>query len=124
MHVRRHDRVASAAARALRADAALVDGALPEGSGIALAVEMAELPWKLRIVLTSTDRDAVTEELVRASGAAGFIPKEDLHVSALACWSPPAPSRHDPASPSSTHGAISHGWRRSARRTERAPRSA
>jgi DNA-binding NarL/FixJ family response regulator len=74
---------ASAAARALRADAALVDVGLPDGSGIALAIELAELPWSPRIVLTSTDPDAVTEELLRSCGAAAFIPKEDLPGSAL-----------------------------------------
>jgi DNA-binding NarL/FixJ family response regulator len=69
---------AGAAARALRPEAALVDVELPDGSGLALAGELAALPWAPRIVLTSNDRGAVTEGLVRSCGAAAFIPKEDL----------------------------------------------
>jgi CheY-like chemotaxis protein len=69
---------AGVAARKLRPQAALVDVALPDGSGVNLAVELAALPWGPRIVLTSNDRAAVTEALVRSSGAAAFIAKEDL----------------------------------------------
>jgi hypothetical protein len=61
------------AARALRPQAALVDVALPDGSGVTLAVELAALPWGPRIVLTSNDRGAV----------AAFIAKEDLPDSGL-----------------------------------------
>jgi DNA-binding NarL/FixJ family response regulator len=61
-----------------RPDAALVDIRLPDGDGIALARTFAALPWRPRVVLTSTDRDATTCEAARAVGAAGFIPKDDL----------------------------------------------
>jgi CheY-like chemotaxis protein len=71
------------AARKLRPQAALVDVALPDGSGVTLAVELAALPWGPRIVLTSNDREAVTDSLVRSSGAAAFIAKEDLPDSRL-----------------------------------------
>ena len=74
---------AGEAARALRPEAALVDVGLPDGSGVTLAVELAGLPWGPRIVLTSNDRGAVSEELVRSSGAAAFIAKEDLAGSRL-----------------------------------------
>ena len=74
---------AGVAARTLRPQAALVDVALPDGSGVTLAVELAALPWGPRIVLTSNDRGAVTEALARSSGAAAFIAKEDLPDSGL-----------------------------------------
>jgi CheY-like chemotaxis protein len=69
---------ATAAARDLRPDAALVDVGLPDGDGIALAGELAALPWDLRVVLTSTDADAASPEDVRRSGANCFVPKADL----------------------------------------------
>ncbi|MEA2467111.1 MAG: two-component system, NarL family, response regulator DevR [Thermoleophilaceae bacterium] len=69
---------ATAAARTLRPDAALVDVGLPDGDGIALAGELAALPWGLRVVLTSTDADAASPDAVRSSGAEGFVPKADL----------------------------------------------
>ena len=74
---------ATAAARKLRPRAALVDVALPDGSGVRLALELAALPWGPRIVLTSNDRGAVSQDLARSSGAAAFIAKEDLPDSRL-----------------------------------------
>jgi CheY-like chemotaxis protein len=68
----------TAAARALRPHAALVDVALPDGSGVALAVELVALPWRPRVVLTSSRPGAVTERVVQSSGAAAFIAKHDL----------------------------------------------
>jgi DNA-binding NarL/FixJ family response regulator len=69
---------ASAAALALRPDAALVDIGLPDGNGLSLAAELSALPWAPRILLTSTDADAATPEDVRRSGADGFVPKSEL----------------------------------------------
>jgi CheY-like chemotaxis protein len=69
---------ATAAAVKLRPRAALVDVALPDGSGIKLAAELAALPWEPRVVLTSNDRSVVTEALVRSSGAVAFIAKAEL----------------------------------------------
>jgi len=74
---------ATAAARKLRPQAALVDVALPDGSGVRLALELAAQPWEPRIVLTSNDRGAVSQDLARSSGAAAFIAKEDLPDSRL-----------------------------------------
>lgn len=75
---------ATSAAADLRPDAALVDVGLPDGDGVALARGLAALPWRPRVVLTSTDRDATTCEGARAVGAAGFIPKDDLPDGSLA----------------------------------------
>jgi DNA-binding NarL/FixJ family response regulator len=69
---------AIAAAHELRPDAALVDVGLPDGDGIALARELASLPWRPHIVLTSTDPDAASPDDVRRSGAHAFVAKDQL----------------------------------------------
>ena len=68
----------SSAARSLKPEIMLVDVGLPDGDGITLATELSALPWRPRIVLTSVDADAASEEDVRRSGARGFVPKQDL----------------------------------------------
>ncbi len=73
----------AAAAEELRPDAALVDVGLPDGDGIALARELAALPWRPRVVLTSSNADAATETEVRHSGAEAFVPKDQLPTAAL-----------------------------------------
>lgn len=73
----------TAAARKLRPEAALVDVALPDGSGITLAAELAALPWQPRIVLTSVDSEVITDAGARSAGAAGFIAKHELPDSRL-----------------------------------------
>jgi CheY-like chemotaxis protein len=65
-------------ARAVRPDAALVDVGLPDGDGISLAYDLVALPWRPRVVLTSTDPDAASSDDVRRSGAGGFVPKQEL----------------------------------------------
>jgi len=74
---------AAAAAADLRPDAFLVDVGLPDGNGLALARQLATLPWRPRIVLVSSDRDATTGEDARDLGAVGFVPKDDLPDSPL-----------------------------------------
>jgi DNA-binding NarL/FixJ family response regulator len=64
------------AARDLQPAAVLVDVELPDGSGIDLAKDLAALPWAPRVVLTSTDRDAVSGPAV--DGMPVFVPKEEL----------------------------------------------
>ena len=71
------------AAATLKPDAALVDVVLPDRDGIALARELVALPWRPRVVLTSTDADAATAEDVRTSGADAFVPKEELPAAPL-----------------------------------------
>jgi DNA-binding NarL/FixJ family response regulator len=74
------DTVAAATAAALdfRPDAALVDIGLPDGDGIELACDLAALPWRPRIVLTSSDADAASSDDVRRCGAERFVPKAEL----------------------------------------------
>jgi DNA-binding NarL/FixJ family response regulator len=70
---------AVAAALSLKPDAALVDIGLPDRDGVDLAHELVALPWRPRVVLTSSDRDAAAR--IGSDGADGglsFIPKEDL----------------------------------------------
>ena len=72
------------AAALLRPDAILLDVGLPDGDGVTLAAELALLPWKPRILLISSDRDATTSADARFAGAVGFVAKDDLPDSALA----------------------------------------
>jgi DNA-binding response OmpR family regulator len=65
-----------AAALELQPDAVLVDVGLPDRDGIDLARELATQPWGPRVVLCSTDRDAVSG--VDGDGLPPFVPKEDL----------------------------------------------
>jgi DNA-binding NarL/FixJ family response regulator len=74
---------AMAAAKELQPDALLVDVGLPDGDGIALARELADLPWRPRVVLTSIDADAASPGEVRRSGANGFAPKDELPSAGL-----------------------------------------
>jgi DNA-binding NarL/FixJ family response regulator len=69
---------AVAAVGAMRPGAVLVDVGLPDRDGISLARELAALPWRPRVVLTSTDPEAATASEVADSGAAAFVPKDQL----------------------------------------------
>jgi DNA-binding response OmpR family regulator len=61
-----------------RPDAVLVDVGLPDRDGIDLAYELAALPWRPRVVLMSTDRDAVIGIDARQGHELPFVPKEEL----------------------------------------------
>lgn len=65
---------ALAIARELKPEAALVDVDLPDRNGIELAAELGALPWAPRVLLTSSDSDAVRP----GDGLPPFVPKEDL----------------------------------------------
>jgi DNA-binding NarL/FixJ family response regulator len=71
-------------AEALRPDALLIDVGLPDGDGVALAIQLNALPWRPRVLLTSTDPEAVADVDVTASGALGFLAKQDLPDAPLA----------------------------------------
>jgi DNA-binding NarL/FixJ family response regulator len=67
------------AANRTRPDAALVDVGLPDRDGIDLAYDLAALPWRPRVVLMSTDRDAINAIDARdGRDAVPFVPKEEL----------------------------------------------
>jgi DNA-binding NarL/FixJ family response regulator len=66
-------------AEAGQPDAVLVDVGLPDRDGVDLGQQLAALPWRPRVVLISSDRDAVTAiDAGRGGRALSFIPKEDL----------------------------------------------
>jgi DNA-binding NarL/FixJ family response regulator len=71
------------AATSLEPDGVLVDVGLPDRDGLALAGELTGLPWRPRVVLTSSDADAATPRDVHRSGAEAFVPKHDLPDAAL-----------------------------------------
>ncbi len=75
---------ALAAANVTRPEAALVDVGLPDRDGIDLAYELAALSWRPRVVLTSTDRDALGAIEARDGILTlPFVPKEELANGAL-----------------------------------------
>jgi DNA-binding NarL/FixJ family response regulator len=69
---------AIAAAHELKPDAVLVDVGLPDGDGVTLARELVALPWRPRVILTSTDPHITRAEDVRRSGACAFVAKDEL----------------------------------------------
>jgi CheY-like chemotaxis protein len=71
------------AAGLTRPDGALVDVGLPDRDGIDLAYELAALPWRPSVVLTSTDADAGGAIASRPGPAIPFVPKCELTNGAL-----------------------------------------
>jgi CheY-like chemotaxis protein len=64
-------------------DAALVDVQLPDIDGIALTRRLRQTDRSLRIVLTSTDPNLTAPAEVTESGAAAFVPKDELAITDL-----------------------------------------
>lgn len=83
---------AMSVAGVLRPYAVLVDVGLPDTDGIALARELTALPWRPRVLLTSTNAEAATASEVRNSGAEAFVPKYELPGAALDRLLGPRPS--------------------------------
>jgi DNA-binding NarL/FixJ family response regulator len=80
------DSVAAALAAAARFEpsAVLVDVELPDGDGVTLACELAALPWRPRVVLTSIDGEIATTDDARHAGARAFVSKAELPNAPLA----------------------------------------
>ena len=80
------DSVAAALAAALRLEpsAVLVDVELPDGDGVALARELAALPWRPRVVAHLDRRGHHHDEEARSAGARAFVHKADLPNAPLA----------------------------------------
>lgn len=68
---------------ALEPSAVLLDVWLPDGDGLTLAGELTQLPWQPRVVLISSDPDAANSGGLHRSGAAAFIPKDELSDTVL-----------------------------------------
>jgi DNA-binding NarL/FixJ family response regulator len=67
----------------LRPDAVLLDVGLPDRDGVEVARELTALQWRPRVVLTSSNAEAATPEVVPHSGAQAFVPKVQLPNAAL-----------------------------------------
>ena len=77
-------RQAAELAAASRPDAVLVDVGLPDRDGIDLANELTELPWRPRVVLTSSDKDALMAIEARdGAHRLRFVAKEELASESL-----------------------------------------
>lgn len=74
----------SVAAARLEPSAVLVDVELPDGDGLALARELAVLPWRPSVVLTFIDGDITTTGEARLAGARALWSKADLPNASLA----------------------------------------
>jgi DNA-binding NarL/FixJ family response regulator len=72
------------AAARLEPSAVLLDVELPDGDGIALVRELAGLPWRPRVVLTSINGDITTTDEAQNAGARAFVNKADLPNAPLA----------------------------------------
>jgi DNA-binding NarL/FixJ family response regulator len=77
------DEALSAADR-LKPSGILIDAGLPDGDGMALAKQLAALPWRPRIVLISIDEDIATADNARRAGAEAFLKKVELADAPLA----------------------------------------
>jgi DNA-binding NarL/FixJ family response regulator len=66
------------AAERLRPDAVLLDLRLPDGNGIDVSTVLTRAHPGLAVLLTSVDRNSPSDEVIRASGAQGFVFKACL----------------------------------------------
>jgi DNA-binding NarL/FixJ family response regulator len=71
------------AVRDLRPDAVLLDIHLPQMSGLQLARILLSDYKELRVLLTSSDVNAMTQALATQIGAVGFVPKDELATTNL-----------------------------------------
>jgi DNA-binding NarL/FixJ family response regulator len=71
------------AARALDPGLVLLDVHLPDGDGFEVASRLSAEPRPPKVVLISSHDVRDLGELVRESGALGFVPKDDLSAEAL-----------------------------------------
>jgi DNA-binding NarL/FixJ family response regulator len=62
----------------LEPDAVLLDVNLPDGDGVTLAAELCARLDQPRVLLISTDPDAVSTQELESCGATGFVAKAGL----------------------------------------------
>jgi CheY-like chemotaxis protein len=74
---------ALAAVAGKKPDGILLDVNLPGPDGFAVAASLAAACPAARIVLTSTDADCAPPQIVAASAAVAFVPKQELAVTDL-----------------------------------------
>ena len=56
----------------------LVDIGLPDGNGFLLTKQLLGLPWRMNVIIVSTDSDAGNESAAKRAGAAAFFPKDKI----------------------------------------------
>lgn len=64
-------------------EVALVDIGLPDGSGLELGEVLAGDPWRMRVILISSDADALSSQEALEAGAVAFIPKAEMSSALL-----------------------------------------
>ena len=64
-------------------DVALVDIGLPDGSGLDLSKVLAGDPWRMCVILISSDGDALSSQEAMEAGAVAFIPKAEMSSALL-----------------------------------------
>ena len=74
---------AVAAATVLRPSAVVLDLNLPGPDGLTVACMLRHTPDPPRVLLTSGEVDALPDDLIARSGAAGFVAKTELAVTDL-----------------------------------------
>lgn len=67
----------------LSPDVVLLDVKLPDGDGLAVAAKLCAGGHGGKVLLTSSDRAAVTGALLKSCGASGFVPKAELATTDL-----------------------------------------
>jgi DNA-binding NarL/FixJ family response regulator len=77
---------AVAALQRLQPDAILVDVQLPDADGLDLVRQLVAVDDAPRILVTSSDTNAVGDEEARELGAVGFVPKTELAETDLAAY--------------------------------------
>ena len=73
----------AARAAELEPDAILLDVHLPDRDGVELAMQLSRREHSPIVLLTSTDGQAVDDDLVLSCAAAGFVAKIDLPTADL-----------------------------------------
>jgi CheY-like chemotaxis protein len=74
---------ALSAVERLAPEVVLLDVNLPDGSGFEVAARLVRDRPSMVVLLTSTRGADEFEQLAVASGAAGFVPKDDLSAAAI-----------------------------------------
>ena len=77
---------ALAALQRARPDAILLDVRLPDADGLDLVRQLVAADDAPRILVTSSDSNAVSDEEAKLAGAVGFVPKAALAEADLAAY--------------------------------------
>ena len=82
---------ARSTAMEVKPDGALVNVELPDGDGFYLAGQLAAMPWRPRVVVTSVHAANGSPSRAERAGAEAFVAKADLARAPLSTWLAAAP---------------------------------